>query len=416
MTFKFWRVARHEYSRHVVRKRFVLVVLSVPGIIAFAIGMIALSIALTKNNRAVGYVDKAGLLANPLPSPQRGSSPDNPVVPELIPLVPFETEEAARSALESDEIQAYYVVLPDYLETNHVELVYIKPPSGDATRQFWDFMQINRLRDLPPDVASRATAGYNLVVRWPADATGGGREFSQRTFLMTFFPFIAAIMFVFLLLTASGYFMSVVGEERENRTIEVVLTSTSAGHLIGGKVLGILAITLTQCGAWIACGGAAVLIGSRILDISLLQNLTVDMRFVWLMGAIITPAFVMVAALMTAVGAIVAEPQEGSQVVFPLMLPLMAPIWFAWLIMENPNSPLAIGLSLFPPTSVATFSLRLGFSQVPGWQIAASVALTTLCAIGSLWLAGRVLRLGMLRYGRRLRWEEVFKQLFNRER
>jgi ABC-2 type transport system permease protein len=90
------------------------------------------------------------------------------------------------------------------------------------------------------------------------------------------------------------------------------------------------------------------------------------------------------------------------------MVPLIAPVWVAALILEHPNSPLAVGLSLFPPTSVATFSMRIAFAPVPTWQVIVSVALTSLCALGALWLAGRAFRLGMLRYGQRLTIPELF--------
>ena len=76
-------------------------------------------------------------------------------------------------------------------------------------------------------------------------------------------------------------------------------------------------------------------------------------------------------------------------------------------IVEHPNGPLIIGLSLFPITALPTLSLRLTFSVVPFWQIGLSVALTTLSAWGAVWLAGRAFRLEMLRYGQRLNWREL---------
>lgn len=405
---KLWLVARYEYQKHVFQKRFVFALLSMPALVALIIGTVALTAAMSDNDTPVGYVDHSGLLADPLPAPQRGSSPDEPTVGKLLPLVPYETEEAARKALEAKEIQAYYVVSADYFETNKVELVYFEPPGGSVNRQFWDFMQINRLGDLPPQVAERAVAGSNLTVRWPDDAPGGGREFSQGTFLDMFLPLIVGIAFVILIMFSSGYLVGAVAEEKDNRTMELLVTSISPNQLIAGKVTGIVGVTLTQAAGWIGLSLLAVLVGGRVLGIGLLQNLSLDLKTLALMAIIAAPAYVMVAALMTAVGATVAEAQEAQQMSGIFMLPLMAPMWVAALILENPDSPLAIGLSLFPPTSVATFSLRIAFSSVPAWQIVASVALTTACAVGSLWLAGRAFRLGMLRYGQRLNWHRLF--------
>jgi ABC-2 type transport system permease protein len=407
---KIWKVAAYEYRRHVLQRRFILVILSVPAIIALMIAIGALWAVVDKSRDPAGYVDKAGLLSNPIPAPQRGSSPDNPSIPKLIPLLPFETEKEAQEALDNKEIQAYYIVAADYFESNQVELVYVKPPGGDVTRQFWDFMQINRLRDLPPDLARRAVADSNVIVRWPDEVQGGGREFSQRTFFNIMFPLMTGIAFMFLLMMASGYLMGAVVEERENHTMEVVITSLSAGQLMAGKILGIVAIALTQLASWIAIAWLAVVVGSRLLSIVPLQNLSLDVRSVAIIAMLSAPAFVMIAALMTAVGATVAEAQEAQQVTALFLMPFFAPIWLGAVILENPNSPLAIGLSLFPLTSVSAFSLRLGFAPVPTWQIATSAALMTLSALGAVWIAGRAFRLGMLRYGQRLNWRALFLQ------
>jgi len=76
--------------------------------------------------------------------------------------------------------------------------------------------------------------------------------------------------------------------------------------------------------------------------------------------------------------------------------------------MSNPNSPLALGLSLFPLTAPLTMLLRDGLTILPAWQIALSALVQVLSAVAAIWLAGRAFRLGMLRYGKRLKWREVF--------
>jgi ABC-2 type transport system permease protein len=75
--------------------------------------------------------------------------------------------------------------------------------------------------------------------------------------------------------------------------------------------------------------------------------------------------------------------------------------------MNNPNSPLALGLSLFPLTAPLTMLMRDGLTILPAWQIALSATIQVLSAAVAIWLAGRAFRLGMLRYGQRLKWREV---------
>lgn len=404
---KLWLVASYEYRRHVLQKRFILAMLSVPLIIALMIGMVALVTAIMTNKDAIGYVDHANFLQDPLSPPRPGGAPDEPGVPEPVPLIAFETEQAARQALDAKDIQAYYVIAPDFRESNAVDLVYYKKPGGNVQRQFWDFMQINQLRDLDPQIASRAVADSNLIVHVPSDSGGSAREFSQHTFLNIFVPLIIGFSFVFLLFSASGYLMGAVSEEKENRTMEIVMTSLSADQLMVGKVIGILGVTFTQLLGWVGFAALAVVVGGEYLHIQMLQNLVLDLRIVATTAAIALPAFIMLAGLMTAIGATVAETQEGQQVSGILVLPFMIPVYLLGILIEHPNSPLSVFLSLFPPTSVATFSIRLGFSQVPTWQIATSIAISSVCALASLWLAGRAFRLGMLRYGQRLKLAEL---------
>ena len=94
---KLWLVARHEYRRNVFKKSFILALLSLPLMIALNIGM-GLFIESTENNDApAGYVDHANLLTDPIPTPAAGSR-------EPIALIPFQTEDDARAALESEDI------------------------------------------------------------------------------------------------------------------------------------------------------------------------------------------------------------------------------------------------------------------------------------------------------------------------
>jgi ABC-2 type transport system permease protein len=76
-------------------------------------------------------------------------------------------------------------------------------------------------------------------------------------------------------------------------------------------------------------------------------------------------------------------------------------------MLHSLNHPLMILLSLIPFTAPIVLPLRAAFSQLPAWQIGASVAIQVLCSLGAVWLAGQALRLGMLRYGRHLRWREL---------
>jgi ABC-2 type transport system permease protein len=404
---KMWLIARYEFSKRVFQKGFVLALISFPLIIVVMFGLIAFSVSFEESDKPIGYVDQSGVLEEPLPAPQREGSPDEPGSDKLIPMQPYVSEEAAREALEADVIQAYFVIAPDYAVSNQVELVYFKEPGGNVHRQFWDFMQINRLSDLPVPVASRAVAGSNVVVYWLEDDGSYGREFSQETFVNTFWPLVVGMGFVFMLLSSSGYLMGAVAEEKESRTMEIMVTSVSAFQLIIGKVAGILGCTVTQLTGGILVSVLGVYIGGNYLGLEALQNLTPDLSAIGTMAAVAVPSFVMVAALMTAVGATVGEVQEAQQMTGLFTLPAAIPLWLTGILIENPDSPISIVLSLLPITSVSAFSLRMTFGRIPLWQTASAIAISSVCAAGALWFASRAFRLGMLRYGQRLNLREV---------
>jgi len=398
MMSKLWFVALHEYRRNVFKKSFILALLSVPLLIGVNVGLIALAVAMDNNDSPVGYVDHAGLLAGPMPAPVGRSE-------EAIEFIPFETEGEARDALEAGSIQAYYVVAVDYFETSGIELVYLKEPGENATREFYDFIQVNLLAEQPPEVAHRIAAGPSITVRTP----DGSREFSGAPTLGAIVPVLLSVAFVFLLLMSSGYLMQAVTEEKENRTMEVLITSLSASRLIGGKVLGIAAIGLTQLAAWILVGVLAILIGGQVFGIEWFQNPGLDWGPILTVSAIAIPSYVLACALMAAIGSTVAQVQEGQQIgVLFFMLFIMIHLYAIAVIGETPNATPSVVLTLLPFTALMTAGFRSLFSVVPLWQVAASVAIQAACAVGALWLAGRAFRMGMLRYGQRLRLGEIF--------
>jgi ABC-2 type transport system permease protein len=93
-----------------------------------------------------------------------------------------------------------------------------------------------------------------------------------------------------------------------------------------------------------------------------------------------------------------------------ISLPIWIPYALIGLLMNSPNSSLSLALSLIPFTAPVTMLVRDGLTILPAWQIALSSAIQVLCAVAAIWLAGRAFRLGMLRYGKRLSWRELFAQ------
>lgn len=395
---KLWYVIRYEYLRHVLRKGFIFAILSVPLWILGMILVVSLLIRLETNNKPVGYVDHSGILATPRALP-------DPEPPErLIPMQPYASEDQARQALDDNNIQAYFVLPEDYPENSSVKLVYEQDqPGSSVTAQFRNFLRINLLAGQPQEITARILAGADLRIV----TLGGESEGNDFSILLKLLvPAFTGIALMVAVFTSSGYLMQAVVDEKENRTMEIMVTSVSPSIMMAGKVIGLICVGLTQILAWLLMGVAGLMFVVENFEGISLGAL--DLGNLWLALAVILPAFVMISALMAAIGATVTEAREGNQVTGLITLPVMLPFFFFGMLINNPDGIVAVVLSLFPLTAPITLIMRSGFTTIPTWQLAVSLALLVISALGALWLAGQVFRLGMLRYGQRVRLREIF--------
>jgi ABC-2 type transport system permease protein len=401
---KFWYVALNEYKRHVLRKGFILAILSVPFIISISIGAGYMAELFENNPDPVGYVDLSGILKNAKPVPE-GAGTRHPVE-----IISFLDEEAALTALDAEEIQAYYVIAEDYLESNAVSLTYYEEPGQNAETHFRTFMRTNLIIDQPPEIAYRAMDGLEVIMRTP----DGSRELSERNALNIALPAAAGFIFMFLLMTSSGYLAGAVAEEKENRTMEILATSMSTNQFIVGKVLGILFVSMTQLAAWVLFGVIAFQVGANVMEISWIQNAEIQLETIFIVLVILIPGYLMYAGLTVMISGTVTEASEAQQIAGMFSLPLGLSYWLAVLIIMNPNSPLSITLSMIPFTAPTLMPLRIAFAIVPIEQIIISVVILTVSAIFAVWLAARAFELGMLRYGQRLSIRDLFRKTTQR--
>jgi ABC-2 type transport system permease protein len=400
---KLWLVAFYEYKRHVKTKGFVLAILSMPLVVALIMGLATIMEGLDVNEKPLGYVDQAGLLTEPVPVPPRAGGDDS----EFVHLIAFDSDESARVALDEGEIQAYYVLGTEYLETRHVELFYNKEPGANATRQFWDFVQINWLDDLQPEIAERVVAGSTLIARTP----DGRIESSDKTILNAVFPGIIAFVFYFLIMVTTQTMIETVVKEKEDRMMEILITSVSPQRLITAKILGVTAMSFTLLLGWITLAALAINIGGNVFEIEVLRNFQVDPGMALKLAFVFTPAYVIVVAIVVALGSSLVEVQEGQQIASLVALLFFIPYFLIVVLIQSPNSVLAIAMSFFPITAPFTFALRSLATFIPWWQIGLSSVILFLTAVFSVLLARKIFYLGLLRYGKRLAWKEIRTRL-----
>jgi ABC-2 type transport system permease protein len=279
----------YEYT-HVLRKRFIFAAMSVPIIVSFWLLLVFYLIWRETNTTPIGYVDHSGLLAVPLPLPE----PELPYRP--IPMIPFETEEDARTALQGNQLQAYYVLSEDYSSSGMAKMVYLETPKEAAYALFNNFLAANLLARQPQEVSERLIDGSKISV-YSLDKS---RQFSSQTWTGFALPMAAGLALFFATLTCSGYLMQAIVEEKENRTMEIIITSVSPEQFMTGKIIADISIGLSQILIWlIFIILAAVLARPYVTG---LDQISINGEMLVTILIIMIPAFLMFAALMGAIG------------------------------------------------------------------------------------------------------------------
>lgn len=395
-----WLVAKHEYLKIVRQKSFLVGTLWLPVMLVVVMGMSIMAALGQRGNLPLGYVDHTSLLSDSvtLPLDEDGKAP--------VAMQAFPDEVAARAALQAGEIQAYYVVPADYVQSGRAQLFYLNQRPGEVAQDdFASFLRANLLAKHPADVQQRMVEGSSITFR----SSDGSQELDSQNVLSFLVPFIAAFFFVFAVMNSGSYMLQAITDEKENRTIEVLATSVRPEELIGGKALGLMSVGLTQLGIWILSAIVALFVASFFVPE--VQGVRIPWTLLGVVTLFFLPAYALTAGMMTSVGGMVSDLRQGQQITGILNLFFMLPFFLITLIMAKPNSPLIIALTLFPTTAFVTITMRWAITTVPLWQLAVSWVLLVTSAGASVWLAARVFRIGMLHYGQPLGIKTIISRL-----
>ena len=396
---KTWLVFRNEYATHVKKKGFIFGILSMPLFVVLMVLVGFVSVWLEHNSAPVSFIDLNHVMGNVQQVPLKKKQPFPPVHS-----LPFEDESSAEQALRDGSIQAYFLLTDNYFNSGEVIMVTTEKTGANAEHDFGDFLVHNLVKDQPPVLAERLREGPNLIIR----SLDGAREMAADDWVSILMPILAGVLFVIAVNISGNYLLQAVVAEKENRTMEIIVTSISPGQLMAGKVLGNLLVGLTQLFTWFIFAIIALKLLPTVFPVKFAPR--VDPAGILLIAATFLPAFVMVAAFMGAIGATATDPREAQQTTGWFTIPIVIPLWFTNVFMFNPNGALSVAMSLFPVTAPIALPFRAAFTTVPQWQIILSITLLCLLAAFALWLSGRIFRLGMLRYGKRVRLREAFSK------
>jgi ABC-2 type transport system permease protein len=395
---KILHVAANEYRSNVIKRSFLLSLLSLPLFLTVSIGSGLIMESLNSSKKPIGYIDHADVIRT-LDTPWLDEND------EAIPVLPFANAEEAEATLKAEQIQGYFTIPADYRETGKVNLTIMDEASEDARAQFSRMLRYNVALQYNPQAALRISEGTEVEIETPDSSRSypaGGPPFSLAL------PLIVSGGFVFVLLMSSGYAMGAVAGERETRTMEVLVTSIRPGDLLRGKLIGILGISLTLIAAWTLIGIAAVVIGGKVFDLAWLKQASVDWGSLGAVLLIALPNYVSALAVMITVGSTVGELQEGQALTGLFLLVFFLPIYVLTLIGQNPSGTFSVILSFIPFMSLMTMGIRNMFMALPIVQLLLSFAVQVAVALFLVWFSGRAFRIGMLRIGQRTRLRDIF--------
>jgi ABC-2 type transport system permease protein len=346
----------------------------------------------------IGYVDQTGELA----TVEAVNVEDETLRPTL-----YTDVDAARQAFQNEDIVGYLVVPQDYFDGGKALFYGERNPAARLETAMTALMRQAMLPEAPAWALER--------LEDPSDITYVARETGERVaqgpglIIRVATPAFLAMVFVFSVFTSANQMGSAVVREKEQRAMEMVITSISPRQLVTGKVLGMTLLTLTQVGVWLL--GAVIGVGLALLGTLQMQDLSVPWSAL-LWGALLgVPGYFLYATLGTGLGVIAGDKQQARQLAGMLGFLGMGPLYFMGLIVNNLGGPLGVGLTLFPLTAPTIALFRMMLSQVPTWQLGASLTIILLSLAASVWFVARIFRAAMLIYGQTLQPREVLRAL-----
>ncbi|MBI5669496.1 MAG: ABC transporter permease [Chloroflexi bacterium] len=349
-------------------------------------------------NRA-GYVDLSGLFPEP--------GTDLKAI-----LTPYPDEASAKAALEAGEVDVYYVIPPDYLETGDVTLVMPKFSLGQATDAPIRQLILSHLaEDVNQDVFYRLVDPTNIrEINLQRDATGETASNFDADFIVVYVFALALMMSVFV---TNGYLMQTIIEEKETRLIEILISDMPPTQLLAGKILALGLLGLLQIVVWVTALTllANVATGNAIPTLAAIANISLPPDRVLLLLVYFIFGYLFFAAAYGMVSAISTTMQEGPQYAVIFTLPAVIPLYFLGLFIESPDAALPTFLSIFPVTSPMGMVMRISITTVPAWQILLSLALLVTLDVVMIWLAGRMFRVNTLLAGQTPKLRDIPKLL-----
>ena len=437
-------ILKREYLTRVKKKSFIITTLLIP---LFMVGIMAVPMWLASredtSERLIAIYDESSLFLSEFG--EDGHTKYR-----------FIDAQAYAEIKENLGTSPYYAVLyiPRNVYSNSsVHLLSFKQIPLDLTsqisRKLSQIIETDKRRQVVeetgiPDLEEKlaATSTRITVNTLKVSETGEAKKSSSIVAFMVSYA-MGFIIYFFVFMYGSMVMNSVM-EEKKNRIVEVIISSVKPFQLMAGKIIGTALVGLTQVAIWIVVGFAVLVgvqsfispdtaqeIGQSVLQsqehmniasgemsgmqhqaaemLEMINNLNLPLIlfgfiFYFLAG------YLLYSSLLGSIGAAVDNPEDSQQFVLPITLPLILSIILLVSIVRSPDGPLAFWSSIIPLTSPICMLARIPYG-IPAWELILSMALLILTVIGAIWVAAKIYRTGILMYGKKITFKELFKWL-----
>jgi ABC-2 type transport system permease protein len=403
-------VARREYLRTVRRRGFVFGTLLLP----LSIGFFFLVSSLVSTSQIGATPDPGSVTLLVV-----DESPVT-ITTDLVSTMQLVDQATAEARLADGTATEYYLVPATWPESPEVSQVSAPQPGGGiegAQRQAVQQQLLEAvLRDalMEGSDLSDATRTRILAPMQVTAVTTDGDPVSDLSILAGFLiPFAFTLLFVMSIFITSGYLLQSVTEEKENRVVEIVLSSVQALPLMAGKILGLGAAGLTQVVVWILTALVALpLAADRLGSVGDLQ-LTPAVLLLAVIYFVL--GYLAFGAIFAAIGALAPGNREAQQYSGFFGFFAVIPLIFSGLLLSDPGSPIVWLLALFPLTAPATMLQVVSLSESIPWPmvLASLVSLVVFVILATI-ASARVFRATVLLYGMRPSGRQLLDAVRNR--
>ncbi|MDA7794463.1 ABC transporter permease [Flavobacteriales bacterium] len=261
-----------------------------------------------------------------------------------------------------------------------------------------------------------------FVVDEDGENTAGNSEASFGTGLMGGF-----LIYIFIFMYGTMVMRSVI-EEKTNRIVEIIISSVKPFELMLGKIISVALVGLSQFALWIILGLLFLLIANGFLsteiDIANLSEsgnalpseLSGSLTSLPIKSLLITfliyflGGYLLYGSLFAAIGSASDQETDSQQFIVPITIPLILSFILVQVVIDNPHSGMAYWLSMIPFTSPIIMIARIPFG-VPIHELILSITLLILGFLFTTWLAAKIYRVGILMYGKKISYKELWKWL-----